>query len=77
MPGAMLPKVVTAEGLRPVVRDGVLCLANFDSQAKDEHERIYVPVQLRAPLVQRMHCGKFACHFGRKMTLPELQERCT
>ena len=75
MPGAMLPRWVTAAGLRPVLRDGVLCLANMDPQATEKHERIHVPLQLRAPLVQRMHCGKFAGHFGRKKTLAKLQKR--
>lgn len=63
MSGLMLPELMTVAWLRPVPRDRVLCLVNVDPHATYEHKRVHIPAQLRAPLVQRTLCGKFASYF--------------
>ena len=70
-----LSKLVAAAKLKPVLRGGVLCLASDEPKADNKHERIHVPVHLRTPLIQRMHCGTYAGHFGFKKTLAKLQQR--
>ena len=63
VPGAELPKWVRAAGIRPVLRDGVLCLTKWDKAADDQPARIHVPVHLRVPLIQNLHAGKHTSHF--------------
>ena len=75
VPGAELPKWVRAAGLRPVLRDGVLCLAKCDKVRDEKPARIHVPVHLRVALIQGLDAGRHAGHFGRKKTLAKLQQR--
>ena len=75
MPEARLPQWVQSAGLRPVLRDGVLCLAKLETSPDVKPARVVVPKHLRVPLIQRAHAGTFAGHFGRKKTLAKLRER--
>ena len=76
VPGAELPAWVQRAGLRPVLRDGVLCLASWKVTEEDERpDRVFVPTHLRIPLVQRVHAGCQSGHMGRKKTLAKLRLR--
>ena len=74
--GAELPAWVQRAGLRPVLRDGVVCLASWKvAEGEERPDRIFVPTHLRVPLVQRVHAGCYAGHMGRKKTLAKLRVR--
>lgn len=75
VPGAELPTWVRAGHLKPVLRDGVLCLAKMEPGDDDRPDRIHVPLHLRVPLIQRTHVDKVSGHSGYKKTLAKLKER--
>ena len=76
VPGAELPAWVQRAGLKPVLRDGVLCLASWKTNGGEERpDRIFVPTHLRVPLVQRVHAERYAGHMGKKKTLAKLRLR--
>ena len=76
VPGAELPAWVQRAGLRPVLRDGVICLASWKAtEGEEKPDRIFVPTHLRVPLVQRVHAGRYAGHVGRKKTPAKLRLR--
>ena len=73
-PGAELPRWVVAAGLKPILKEGVICLAYLDNTG-DKPDRILVPRVIRIPLIQRMHIGIGAGHIGYKRTLAKLRAR--
>ena len=73
--GAELPTWVQAGHLKPVLRDGVLCLAQQESSDDPRPDRIHVPVHLRVPLIRRIHTDKVTGHHGYKKTVALLKER--
>ena len=72
--GARLPKWVEVAELMPVLNHGVLCLRKRDGDGT-RRDRIHVPIHLRTPIVQRLHAGREAGHFGYKKTLAKLHQR--
>ena len=76
VPSAQLPLWVQRAGLRPVSRDGVLCLASWRTAGEEEKtDRVFVPTHLRVPLIQRVHAGGYSGHMGKKKTLAKLRLR--
>ena len=73
--GAELPTWVQAGHLKPVLRNGVLCLAHQEPGSEPRPDKIHVPIHLRVPLIQRVHTDKVTGHHGYKKTLALLKER--
>ena len=75
-PGAELPIWVHKAGLRPRLREGVICLSSWRvTEDEDRPDRVFVPIHLRVPLIQRLHADCFSGHMGKKKTLARLKTR--
>lgn len=75
VPGATLPKWVIKEGVKPVIRQGILCLKSTmqNPDPKSKIPRIHIPVHMRVPLIQRMHIDRYSGHYGKKKTIARLR----
>lgn len=73
--GARLPSWALRANLAPTDVDGVLCLKSTEPQHHDKAPLILLPQAARIAIVQRMHLGPEAGHFGRKKTLARIRNR--
>lgn len=71
--GVELPKWAAAAGLRPRLRNGIIC---FKTERKNQEnpDQIFVPLAIRVLLTKRMHVGTQAGHVGYKKTLAKLRQ---
>lgn len=72
---AELPKWVEKASMRPILRNGVICLTKLREGTQRGVDKIFVPCHLRAPLIQRTHAGPYGAHFGHKKVLDKLRKR--
>ncbi|PHJ23293.1 retrovirus-related pol polyprotein from transposon [Cystoisospora suis] len=73
--GARPPMWSVRAGMVPAEVDGVLCFKSTDPQHSDKRPLILLPQVARTAVVQRLHLGQEAGHFGRKKTIARIRAR--